>query len=141
MIPVFYLVFAPHIIGLFTTVPEVIVNGALCLRIIAAGYIFYGYGMVIVPTTDENVVEVSGSHDVVRRANNLGLNDMLLNRDWGDPYSAADNGDGSNVENLFPLMRPLPESGPWEWWDPACPNHTSSLETNQDMTNHFNYQN
>ena len=23
-------------------------NGALCLRIIAAGYIFYGYGMVII---------------------------------------------------------------------------------------------
>ncbi|WP_431158164.1 MATE family efflux transporter [Winogradskyella poriferorum] len=48
MVSVFYLVFAPHIIGLFTTVPEVIVNGALCLRIIAAGYIFYGYGMVII---------------------------------------------------------------------------------------------
>ena len=48
MVSIFYLVFAPYIIGLFTTVPEVIVNGALCLRIIAAGYIFYGYGMVII---------------------------------------------------------------------------------------------
>lgn len=48
MVSIFYLVFAPYIIGLFTTVPEVIANGALCLRIIAAGYIFYGYGMVII---------------------------------------------------------------------------------------------
>lgn len=95
----------------------------------------YGYGMVIVPTTNENVVEVSGSHDVVRRANKMGLNDILLNRDWGDAYSAAANGDGSNIENLFPLIRPQPESAPWEWWDDGtCPNNTSSIATNPDMS-------
>ena len=95
----------------------------------------YGYGMVIVPTTNENVVEVSGSHDVVRRANKKGLNDILLNRDWGDAYSAADNGDGSNVENLFPFMRPQAESAPWEWWDAGtCPNNTSSMATNPGMS-------
>ena len=43
-----YLVFAPQIISWFTPETEVIKNGALCLRIIAAGYVFYGYGMVII---------------------------------------------------------------------------------------------
>jgi len=43
-----YLIFAPEIISWFTKEHEVIENGALCLRIIAAGYVFYGYGMVII---------------------------------------------------------------------------------------------
>jgi len=45
---VIYLVFAAEIISWFTTNAEVIHFGALCLRVIAAGYLFYGYGMVII---------------------------------------------------------------------------------------------
>ena len=48
IVSVMYLFFAPQIITLFTQETEVIKNGALCLRIIAAGYIFYAYGMVII---------------------------------------------------------------------------------------------
>jgi putative MATE family efflux protein len=48
IVSIFYLIFAPEIISLFTQEAEVVKNGALCLRIIAAGYIFYGYGMVII---------------------------------------------------------------------------------------------
>ncbi|MEZ2415416.1 MATE family efflux transporter [Muriicola sp. E247] len=42
-----YLLFANSIIGLFTDVPTVIENGALCLQVVAAGYVFYAYGMVV----------------------------------------------------------------------------------------------
>jgi Na+-driven multidrug efflux pump len=42
------LIFAPQIISWFTQEVEVVRNGSLCLRIIAAGYIFYGYGMVVI---------------------------------------------------------------------------------------------
>ncbi|WP_299116272.1 MATE family efflux transporter [uncultured Winogradskyella sp.] len=48
LVSVVYLIFAPEIISWFTQEAEVIKNGALCLRIIAAGYVFYGYGMVII---------------------------------------------------------------------------------------------
>ncbi|OUR90886.1 MATE family efflux transporter [Flavobacteriales bacterium 34_180_T64] len=48
VVSVIYLVFAPEIISWFTIETEVIKNGSLCLRVIAAGYIFYGYGMVII---------------------------------------------------------------------------------------------
>ena len=48
IVSLIYLVFAPLIISWFTTNTQVIENGALCLRIIAAGYVFYGYGMVII---------------------------------------------------------------------------------------------
>ncbi|WP_299117307.1 MATE family efflux transporter [uncultured Winogradskyella sp.] len=48
IVSVIYLLFAPQIVGLFSQEAEVVKNGALCLRIIAAGYIFYGYGMVVI---------------------------------------------------------------------------------------------
>jgi putative MATE family efflux protein len=48
IVSVIYLVFASTFLGWFTDNPEVIKNGSLCLQIIAAGYIFYGYGMVVI---------------------------------------------------------------------------------------------
>ena len=41
-----YMVTAPSLIRLFTQEPEVVASGALALRIIAGGYVFYGYGMI-----------------------------------------------------------------------------------------------
>ncbi|MBO0330099.1 MATE family efflux transporter [[Muricauda] lutisoli] len=42
-----YLIFANTIISWFNTTPKVVESGALCLQIIALGYIFYAYGMVM----------------------------------------------------------------------------------------------
>ena len=42
-----YLFFATQIVLLFSDNQAVVENGALCLRIIASGYIFYAYGMVV----------------------------------------------------------------------------------------------
>ncbi len=44
---VLFLVFAPLLIGIFTSDPEVAPYGVRCLRIVAAGFFFYGYGMVL----------------------------------------------------------------------------------------------
>lgn len=46
VVSVTYLVFAPVFIGWFSTDPEVLHAGSLALRFLAAGYIFFGYGMV-----------------------------------------------------------------------------------------------
>ncbi|MDO5981207.1 MATE family efflux transporter [Flavivirga spongiicola] len=48
LVSIVYLVFAPQIIVLFNATPDVVKYGSLCLRVIAAGYIFYGYGMVVI---------------------------------------------------------------------------------------------
>lgn len=48
LVSIIYLVFAPEIIVLFNETPDVVKYGSLCLRVIAAGYIFYGYGMVVI---------------------------------------------------------------------------------------------
>ncbi|RNC90227.1 MAG: MATE family efflux transporter [Allomuricauda sp.] len=47
LVSIVYLLFARQIIEAFNATPSVVENGALCLRIIAAGYIFYAYGMVV----------------------------------------------------------------------------------------------
>lgn len=47
VISVIYLIFAKDIIGLFSDVEDVVNYGGLSLQVIAAGYIFYAYGMVI----------------------------------------------------------------------------------------------
>lgn len=47
MVSVVYLLFAKEIVTWFNATPTVVENGALCLQIIAAGYIFYAYGMVV----------------------------------------------------------------------------------------------
>src|SRR5690606_31073868 len=48
LVSIIYLLFAPQIIALFNTTPDVVKYGSLCLRILASGYIFYGYGMVVI---------------------------------------------------------------------------------------------
>ncbi|MDO6518047.1 MATE family efflux transporter [Zobellia uliginosa] len=42
-----YLFFAYDIVGWFNTNPVVVENGGLCLQVIAVGYVFYAYGMVV----------------------------------------------------------------------------------------------
>ncbi len=42
-----YLIWAREILELFNNTPSVVENGALCLRVVAAGYVFYAFGMVI----------------------------------------------------------------------------------------------
>ena len=47
-VTVLYLILAKPIIRLFNTEPEVVQYGSLALIIITAGYVFYGYAMVII---------------------------------------------------------------------------------------------
>ncbi|HEX2778118.1 MAG TPA: MATE family efflux transporter, partial [Gemmatimonadaceae bacterium] len=43
---VIFVLFAPHIVAIFTSEPQVAAYASQCLRIIALGFLFYGYGMV-----------------------------------------------------------------------------------------------
>ena len=47
VVGVIFLLFAPALIGIFTSDAEVAAYGVRCLRIVAAGFFFYGYGMVL----------------------------------------------------------------------------------------------
>ncbi len=47
LVGVIFIVFAPQIIGLYTTDPNVARYGIDCLRIVSYGFLFYAYGMVL----------------------------------------------------------------------------------------------
>lgn len=104
----------------------------------------YGFGPVIVPTTGDFVVDVSGSQGVQSRASRLGVNasyDQLIFIDAVSQSVANRNG---GLNGLFPLFRPSPESAPWEEWDslywaqvphPSGGSFTSvGMLTNPDMS-------
>ena len=97
-------------------------------------------GDVIVPTTQEIVVEVQGSNWFIQKANDYGNNDVFKNL-GSDPYSdrarslygstwTVSNGNmetvSSTPEGLFPIVRELRpflfnEASPWQFWDPLSP--------------------
>lgn len=124
----------------------------------------FNEGTVIVPTTQEEVVDVHGANFFINKANQLGNNAVFANIPDGDPFTDAAralygqtievaNGGSitiNDAEGLFPLIRPLRpfltnESGPWEWWNPTAPTslyevapgitaHMASLSSNPDMS-------
>lgn len=101
-------------------------------------------GTVVVPTTNENVVDVSGANVFIQKAFELGNNDAFKNiPDGHDPYTDrarslyGETFDyiltaqptitvSPSPEGLFPVLVPINtlggnrftnESGPWDWWD------------------------
>jgi hypothetical protein len=100
-------------------------------------------GTVVVPTTNENVVDVSGGNVFIQTATDLGNNNAFAFMPAGDPYTDrarslyGETFDyilasqptitvSSSPEGLFPVLVPINtlggnrftnESGPWDWWD------------------------
>jgi acetyl esterase/lipase len=101
----------------------------------------FNEGVVIVPTTQEEVVDVHGVNVFIQKANDLGNNDIFAGIPDGDPFTdrarslygtswSVSNGGtvviSDTPEGLFPVIRPeypflFSDSSPWQWWDPASP--------------------
>lgn len=117
----------------------------------------YKDGSVIVPTTGDFVVDVSGSWRVIRIADSLNNNAAFQNNTWTDPYTVRANMINDGYDGLFPLVLSDPpgpatgEAGPWDWFDSTTVYQTcmiglgftqghvdtiwgSSLATNPDMS-------
>ena len=78
----------------------------------------YGNGPVIVPTTGDFVVNVSGSQSVITQANAYGNNNCFANNTFTDPYTTYANSVNGGQEGLFPFYTtPNAQAGPWEWFD------------------------
>ena len=110
-----------------------------CLR---DPYAPFDHGMVVVPTTDENVVEVDGGNVFIRKANEFGNNDAFASIPDGDVYTdgaRATYGEtydyiyapqptmtvSETPEGLYPFILPLNgdisvygnQGAPWDWAD------------------------
>ena len=104
----------------------------------------YAFGAVIVPTTGDFVVNVSGSQGVQERAQRLGINSSFDANIYVDPTSLQAATVNGGLNGLMPFNRPTPESAPWEQWNQAIwdavphPSggtfHTVGLMTNPDMS-------
>ena len=46
VVSVFFIVFAPWIVSIYTTDPEVAPYATACLRIVSTGFVFFAYGLV-----------------------------------------------------------------------------------------------
>ncbi|MEM7161518.1 MAG: T9SS type A sorting domain-containing protein [Bacteroidota bacterium] len=110
----------------------------------------YETATLIVPVTNEPVVEVSGSYDVQEIQDGFGNNAEWYNHTFIDPYSMRADAlqgalpassaqlPGSGFEGLMPITRPdgsFLDSSPWDFWDPATnDNHATAILTNPDMS-------
>lgn len=110
----------------------------------------FGEGTVVVPTTQDDVVDVSGANTFMVKANNLGNNNAWLNQTFNDPITLAararygvtypyifpapfDTITVASAEGLYPVLFPLASSlfnntgSPWQWWDPNGPIASDTL--------------
>ncbi|RMG73894.1 MAG: T9SS C-terminal target domain-containing protein [Bacteroidetes bacterium] len=92
----------------------------------------YDFGAIIVPTTGDFVVNMSGGKGIQRRAHALGLQtDLPLT----DPYSVAADLINDGLDGLYPFFRPAGlETSPWAYFDTTCSNASTVLLTNPDMS-------
>lgn len=86
----------------------------------------YDSGMVIVPTTGQNVVRVHGTRTMIKKAVELGNNALLVNHTFSDAYStrAYSLNAKAQYEGLYEFRLPMTsasreEGSPWDWWDSA----------------------
>lgn len=110
----------------------------------------FGEGTVVVPTTQDDVVDVMGANIFQKKANDLGNNNAWINETFNDPISMAARGRYGNTynyifpapfdtitvataEGMFPVIQPLATSlfnnvgAPWQWWDPNGPIASDTL--------------
>lgn len=117
-------------------------------------------GTVIVPTTNEDVVEVQGANLFIKKANALGNNNAIKGMLDGDVYTDAARAKygveydyiytapldkitvSTDAEGLFAFERPIAasllqnEAGPWQWWNPLSP--LATAEVAPGITAHMN---
>ncbi len=92
----------------------------VCFHSVNDPFAPYGVGNVTVPTTGQFVVDVIGSHAIIKRSKGFG-NQNVFNIPYNDPYTTRANAINDGLEGLFPFVLPNPgpplngQAGPWEW--------------------------
>lgn len=87
----------------------------VCFHVVSDPFAPYTDGTVIVPTTGDPVVDVSGSYTIMRLVNQYDNNLCYRNLGLTDPYTTRANAVNDGYDGLFPFV--APGAGPWEWFD------------------------
>ena len=106
----------------------------------------YDDDVLVVPTTDDRIVQVQGGLATTRKAVELGLNQAFIDANIDDEFTTAAKAASATagheyVEGLYPFIRPTnilgnEEGDPWQWWDrefwsTVTINDTSSITWDQ----------
>ncbi len=94
----------------------------------------YTTGVLIVPTTNEPVVEVSGAYDIHSEINGYATNNNAVFADIGLPDPAVAYGN-QGWDGLFPVLNNYVDGAPtepfdgapWQWWDVATTEYVDGL--------------
>lgn len=91
----------------------------LAFHVVGDPFAPYGEGTVVVPTTGDPVVDVSGSHTVIRKATELGNNNSFNTFTYNDPFTSRADLINDGYDGLFPFYTSISpaQAGPWEWYD------------------------
>ncbi len=90
----------------------------LAFHVVGDPFAPYDTGTVVVPTTGDPVVDVAGSHVVMRKATAFGNNDGFNTFNYNDAFTARANQINDGYDGLFPFYTsPSSQAGPWEWFD------------------------
>lgn len=107
-------------------------------------------GPVIVPTTGDFVVNVSGTRTVIDSANMYGNNDIFesilpefdplranveaqssATIQWSENYSTS-----AGVKNMYAFQTPVPIGSPWNWWNKVTLDNTIPFVNAALLTNY-----
>lgn len=115
----------------------------ICIHPINDPFAPYTTGIVKVPGTNINVVQVSGGYDIMKKQNLLGNNAVYKGK-VNDRYTVRANQINDGLEGLFPIAGIQNSSAPWEWWDtvkikmlPNPPYDPATIVANGKATNPF----
>lgn len=90
----------------------------------------YTTGVVVVPTTNEPVIEATGAYDFHTLINAMDApnnNDVFQSLNLSDDLSLAANALNDGMDGLYPVLNNYVDgapsepfdSSPWQWWDVA----------------------
>ncbi|MCX6275018.1 MAG: hypothetical protein NTV09_07410 [Bacteroidetes bacterium] len=91
----------------------------LAFHVVGDPFAPYTDGTVVVPTTGDPVVDVSGSHTAIRLATELGNNDSFNSYSYNDAFTDRADLINDGYDGLFPFYMSISQAqaGPWEWFD------------------------
>ena len=90
----------------------------------------YTTGVVVVPTTNEPVIEATGAYDfhaIINAQEAPNNNDVFQSLELADDISVAANALNDGMDGLYPVLNNYVDgapsepfdSSPWQWWDVA----------------------
>jgi hypothetical protein len=90
----------------------------------------YTTGVVVVPTTNEPVIEATGAYDfhsIINAQAAPNNNDIFQSLELADDVSLAANAINDGMDGLYPVLNNYvdgapsepSDSSPWQWWDVA----------------------